>query len=149
MFFKNQLETRVEGVDAKDVINSLPPALVRPPPNTVNRHYGPNHLGLWYDALPEHQMALITPDCAPSRPGRSSTSTSSSTSSWSGCPSGRRCQPPASLSFYRHPLSVPMEPPAFKVIKGEGGAAERQKSRRRLMAAARERNGFPSPAGGA
>ena len=34
---------------------------------TITRHEGPNHLGLWCDALPEHQMALITSDCAPSR----------------------------------------------------------------------------------
>ena len=26
---------------------------------------GPNHLGLWYNALPEHQMALITSGCVP------------------------------------------------------------------------------------
>ena len=30
----------------------------------TTRHDGPNHLGLWCDALPEHQMALITSDCA-------------------------------------------------------------------------------------
>ena len=24
---------------------------------------GPNHLGLWYNALPEHRMALITSGC--------------------------------------------------------------------------------------
>ena len=27
----------------------------------MTRYDGPNHLGLWYNALPEHQMALITP----------------------------------------------------------------------------------------
>ena len=27
------------------------------------RGFGPNHLGLWYDALPEQQMALITSGC--------------------------------------------------------------------------------------
>ena len=27
------------------------------------RHDGPNHLGLSCDAIPEHQMALITSDC--------------------------------------------------------------------------------------
>ena len=32
---------------------------------TITRHDGPNHLGLWYNALPEHQMALITSGCAP------------------------------------------------------------------------------------
>ena len=31
---------------------------------TITRYDGPNHLGLWYNALPEHQMALITSDCA-------------------------------------------------------------------------------------
>ena len=30
----------------------------------ITRYDGPNHLGLWYNALPEHQMALITPGCA-------------------------------------------------------------------------------------
>ena len=34
---------------------------------TVTRYYGPNHLGLWCNALPEHQMALITSDCVPFR----------------------------------------------------------------------------------
>ena len=29
----------------------------------TTRHDGPNHLGLWCDALPENQMALITSDC--------------------------------------------------------------------------------------
>ena len=29
---------------------------------------GPNHLGLRYNALPSHRMALITSGCAPSRP---------------------------------------------------------------------------------
>ena len=32
---------------------------------TMARHDGPNYLGLRCDALPEHQMALITSDCAP------------------------------------------------------------------------------------
>ena len=27
---------------------------------TVLHHDGPNHLGLWYNVLPEHQMGLIT-----------------------------------------------------------------------------------------
>ena len=34
---------------------------------TIARHDGPNYLGLRCDALPEHQMALIPSDCAPSR----------------------------------------------------------------------------------
>ena len=35
---------------------------VRAPPQTwtVLQQDGPNHLGLWCDALPEHQTALIT-----------------------------------------------------------------------------------------
>ena len=37
-------------------------------PWTVIRHDGPNHLGLRCNALPEHQMALITSGCTPSRP---------------------------------------------------------------------------------
>ena len=28
---------------------------------------GPDHLALWYNALPEHQMAPITSGCAPSQ----------------------------------------------------------------------------------
>ena len=33
----------------------------RPPQHGLSSHNdGPNHLGLWYNALPEHQMALIT-----------------------------------------------------------------------------------------
>ena len=31
---------------------------------TILQHDGPNHLGLWYNVLPEHQMALITSGCA-------------------------------------------------------------------------------------
>ena len=34
----------------------------RPLTCTITRHDGPNHLGLSCDALPEHQMALITSD---------------------------------------------------------------------------------------
>ena len=34
---------------------------------TITRYDGPNQLELWYNALPEHQMALITSDCAPFR----------------------------------------------------------------------------------
>ena len=30
---------------------------------TALQHVGRNHLGLWRDAYPEHQMALITSDC--------------------------------------------------------------------------------------
>ena len=47
-----------------------PPAdMVRGHPTTwtIARHDGPNYLGLWYNTLPEHQLALITPGCAPSR----------------------------------------------------------------------------------
>ena len=35
---------------------------------TILQQDGPNHLGLWYNALPEHQIALITSGCAPVRP---------------------------------------------------------------------------------
>ena len=34
-------------------------------PWTILQNYGPNHLGLRYNALPEHQMALITSVCVP------------------------------------------------------------------------------------
>ena len=30
---------------------------------TIRRHDGPNHLGVWYNVLPERQMALITSGC--------------------------------------------------------------------------------------
>ena len=40
---------------------------------TILQHDGPDHLGLWYNALPEHQMALIASGC--------------------GCPSGAACEP--------------------------------------------------------
>ena len=39
---------------------------VRGPPHktwTITRHGGPNHLGLWCDALPEHQLAVIASGC--------------------------------------------------------------------------------------
>ena len=35
-----------------------------PATGTVLRRDGPDHLGLWCDALLEHQMALITSGCA-------------------------------------------------------------------------------------
>ena len=31
------------------------------------RQNGPDHLGLWHNALPEHQMALTTSDCGTMR----------------------------------------------------------------------------------
>ena len=42
--------------------------LVRgPKTRTILQKHGPNHLGLRYNELPEHQMALITSGCVPSR----------------------------------------------------------------------------------
>ena len=42
------------------------PVLVRgPTTRTITGHNGPNHLGLWYNALPEHQMALISSSVSP------------------------------------------------------------------------------------
>ena len=41
-----------------------------PTPWTILQQDGLNHLGLWYGALPEHQMALITSGCAPRGPRR-------------------------------------------------------------------------------
>ena len=38
---------------------------------TILQHDGPDHLGLWYNALPEHHMALITSGCAPAAPASS------------------------------------------------------------------------------
>ena len=32
---------------------------------TMFQQDGPNHLGLWYNALPEQQMALTTSECVP------------------------------------------------------------------------------------
>ena len=64
----------------------------RPTTWTILQHDGPDHLGLCYNALPEHQMALIASGCAPSRrrtprrPGaRSWTS-----GRWTGCRSRLR-----------------------------------------------------------
>ena len=34
---------------------------------TVRQNDGPNHLGMRCNAFPEHQVALITSDCAPFR----------------------------------------------------------------------------------
>ena len=31
-----------------------------PTTRTILQQDGPNHLGLWYNALPEHKLALIT-----------------------------------------------------------------------------------------
>ena len=39
---------------------------VRPP----NKN-GPDHLGLWYNVLPAHRMAVITSGCVPFRSRRS------------------------------------------------------------------------------
>ena len=33
----------------------------------MTRYDGLNYLGLWYNALPEHQMALIISGCVPCR----------------------------------------------------------------------------------
>ena len=37
----------------------------RPTTWTVLQQDGPNHLGLRYNAMPDHQMALITSGCVP------------------------------------------------------------------------------------
>ena len=37
---------------------------------TILEQDGPNHLGLWYNALPEYQTALTTSDCAPLQDGQ-------------------------------------------------------------------------------
>ena len=42
---------------------------------TILQQYGPSHLGLWYNVLPQHQMALITSGCVPGRTRSSRTST--------------------------------------------------------------------------
>ena len=39
----------------------------RPARWTILQHDGPNHLGLLYNALPGHQMALIASGCVPFR----------------------------------------------------------------------------------
>ena len=46
--------------------------LVRDPHSmwTALQKVGPNHLGMRYNALPEHRMGLITLGCVPFRPGR-------------------------------------------------------------------------------
>ena len=36
---------------------------------TILERDGPNHPGVWYNVLPEHQTALITSDCGQIRPG--------------------------------------------------------------------------------
>ena len=54
----------------KIVVGRCCPEVRGPTKWTITRYDGPNHLGLWYNALPEHQMALITSDCAPSRAAR-------------------------------------------------------------------------------
>ena len=53
------------------VPRSTPTRTVLPPPTiwTVLRHDGPDHLGVWYNALPGHQMALTTSGCVPCRRG--------------------------------------------------------------------------------
>ena len=44
--------------------------LVRDPTKwTILQHDGPDNLGLWYNALPERQMALIASGCVPSQHG--------------------------------------------------------------------------------
>ena len=40
---------------------------------TILQKDGPTYLGLWHNVLPEHQMALITSGCAPSRMSTSGT----------------------------------------------------------------------------
>ena len=48
-------------------VQSRAQSVRNPTTGTMTRHDGPNHLGLCCEALPEHQMALITSDCAPFR----------------------------------------------------------------------------------
>ena len=56
---KNSVENEIEAL----AVNSEDMQVRGPTTWTTTRHDGPNHLGLWCDALPEHQMALITSDC--------------------------------------------------------------------------------------
>ena len=48
--------------------SSQPPTVRDPTTWTILPKHGPNHLGLRYNALPEHQMSLITLDGVPFRP---------------------------------------------------------------------------------
>ena len=61
----------MDGVDEAKFAETMAVRATRcgPPPTTwtMARHDGANNLGLFCDALPEHQMALITSDYAPSR----------------------------------------------------------------------------------
>ena len=80
---------------AKD-LKACMPLLVRGPPQkwTLTRHDGPAHLGLWYTALPEHQMAVIISDCAPSSAVTAGTTSSGRWTSSGRCASTtRRCCP--------------------------------------------------------
>ena len=60
-----QAVTKPSGAAPGRAAGTMTQGGVCPAARTVIRHDGPNHLGLWCNALPEHQMALITSDCAP------------------------------------------------------------------------------------
>ena len=60
---RQQLFQKVQGLKQR-----WTKAKVRGPTTwTIIRQCGPNHLGLRYNAIPEHQMSLITSGCAPCR----------------------------------------------------------------------------------
>ena len=129
--------------------------LVRDPTTwTILQQYGPDHLGLWYCALPEHQMALITSDCAPSSDmGRGCSLVSKDTKSKAytnatahaslGCPTGLQVRPPQLTA------ATPVENPYRSCELTRRGTRSSER-RRRSRTATRSRcgNALSSTPGG-
>ena len=60
-------DRRVQALRARARALRQRPEQVRDPTTwTILQHDGPDHLALWYNALPKHQMALIASGCVPS-----------------------------------------------------------------------------------
>ena len=101
--------------ERKDVIKlAMNYCKVRGPTTwTITLCDGPNHLGLWYNALPEHQMSLITSSgCVPF-----STHWSSGRSCMRSPPTSpkRWCRRPRAAS--QPPSSLPPQPPLMHTME--------------------------------
>ena len=65
---RNEVETLRAQLASAAALAAASSGPVRGPTTwTILQKDGPSHLGLWYNALPEHQMARITSGCAPCR----------------------------------------------------------------------------------
>ena len=101
------VSTATGGFDSSTIITSDPDAVRVPTPWTILQQDGRNHLGLRYNFLPEHQIALITSGCVPCssaipvRSGRPAATTPSTAT----CGCGRTCAcTPTALGSWRRAM---------------------------------------------